>query len=335
MDTNNSFKTPIASFRRLIEQDFSDRFKIIFNSSSQQKETIELSQNEARIISKKINNICMVDPTLDHYELFIPNNIQDQEKEEDKKNIINLIIRSTRERVIIPKNKQKLFSIIQFLLGDDSDNIFEIQNVTEAISLLNSEMENIAIKYLSEHFLDLIESDKMNNLNEDIIFAIIDEYASKENEKIKKDDDEFKKIFSIIKDQEDEGIVIHFILSVKIEYTGEIINELFEYLSEHLNDEIVSNELPRITLFIKNIFENKGKVTRKKGQIIECKFNGDLSGIVSYLKNKIGNDLEKNDALKLSGGGSPDQKHPITNGKLINLLVSLIRGLNLIFVKEK
>lgn len=50
---NYTFETPAANFRRLIEKDYSDKFQIIFDTSSQNKDIFELSRNEARIISKK------------------------------------------------------------------------------------------------------------------------------------------------------------------------------------------------------------------------------------------------------------------------------------------
>lgn len=34
---NNSFEIPITNFRRLIEQDYSDKFQIIFRSSYKKK----------------------------------------------------------------------------------------------------------------------------------------------------------------------------------------------------------------------------------------------------------------------------------------------------------
>lgn len=49
-------------------------------------------------------------------------------------------------------------------------------------------------------------------------------------------------------------------------------------------------------------------------KITECKFEGnELSGIISYLKQKLGDNFQSGEALKLSGGGYPNQSYPITN----------------------
>lgn len=58
----------------------------------------------------------MIDPNIDKYELSTPNNERKQENE-DFREILNLIIRSTREQVTIPKDKQSKFTMIQFLLA--------------------------------------------------------------------------------------------------------------------------------------------------------------------------------------------------------------------------
>lgn len=309
---NNSFEIPITNFRRLIEQDYSDKFQIIFRSSLQEKFFLELSRNEARIISKKINDLCMIDPTIDKYELSTPNNERKQENE-DFREILNLIIRSTREQVTIPKDKQSKFTMIQFLLGEKIlTDLFVINNIKEAISLLNTEMNSVAVTYLSKHFLELLESGEMKNLNEHILYSIIDEYNESEDENTK--EEEKKKIFSILKSQNEEEIAIHFILGIKFDHKGEFFKEVIEYIIEHINDDIVINELPRITVFIRDTLGIKEKVTESKGQITECNFNGDeLSGIVSHLKRTLGDDLEENEVLKLSGGGYPQTSDPITN----------------------
>ena len=63
------------------------------------------------------------------------------------------------------------------------DNVFNIFNTEEAISCLNTEMYAIAIDYLSDHLIELIESGEMMNLNNQIVFTIIDKLAGNEGEK--------------------------------------------------------------------------------------------------------------------------------------------------------
>ena len=310
MDTNYVFKTPIASFRRLIEQDFSERFQIILGS--QENDFFELSRNEARIISKKINDFCMIDPTINKYELLTPNNEQPQEI----RNLLDLIILSTKEQVTIPKDKQKQFAMIRFLLGEEvPSDLYDIKNIKEAISLLNTEMNSIAVKYLSEHFLELLESDETKNLSKEVIISIIDKYNESEDEK-QSQTEKKKEIFEAMKRKEEKEIVIHFIFGMHFD---ELIQDAIEYVMENLDDDVMANELHRVTLFIKKILKlsYNEKVTLNKSKITEVKFNGnELSGIISHLKKKHGDNLEESGALKLAGGRDPHPGYPITN--LIN-----------------
>ncbi|KAK8897565.1 hypothetical protein M9Y10_015523 [Tritrichomonas musculus] len=90
---------------------------------------------------------------------------------------------------------------------------------------------------------------------------------------------------------------------------------MIEYLIENLDDEIVSNEIPKITNLIRWILEKKNnKNFFNNGKVTECHFSSDeLNGIVSYMKKTFGNDLDENGSLKLSGGGSPNQSFPLSN----------------------
>ena len=99
-------------------------------------------------------------------------------------------------------------------------------------------MNSIAVKYLSDHFLELFESGETKNLNEDVIFSINDVYNMSENQK----ETENKQIFELMKSQEEHEIVIHFIIGQK----GEFIKETIEYVMENLDDDIVAHELPRM-----------------------------------------------------------------------------------------
>ena len=193
---------------------------------------IFLNFHEMKLVSyqKKINDFCIIDPTIDTYKILTPNYMQTQEI----RNILDLIVLSTKEQVIIPKDKQK-----QFLLGEEAPaNLYDIQNLKEAISLLITEMNSIAVKYLSDHFLELFESGETKNLNEDVIFSINDVYNMSENQK----ETENKQIFELMKSQEEHEIVIHFIIGQK----GEFIKETIEYVMENLDDDIVAHELPRM-----------------------------------------------------------------------------------------
>lgn len=305
---DSSFETPIKNFRRLIDEDFnSNKFKIIYQSSDLETAYFELSRNEARILSKQINNFYIIDPTIDQYILSLSSTENSEIKE-----VLNLLIKSLHEKVTIPKEQEKLFQTIQFILGEEETNEnSNIYNIKEAISLLSTENENKAVNFLSENLLKLIESGEMNHINKELIFAIIDSYLEKEN----KDEKEIEKIFSTMKNQQEEAsIVFYFILSLKNEYKSEFINEILEYIIENLDDDILQNELHRITIFIRNYLIEKVEFLSVKNKVINAKFEGnELSGIISYLKRKFGNELVKNGELKLSCGGQTSSIIPLTN----------------------
>ena len=214
----------------------------------------------------------MIDPTINKYELLTPNNEQPQEI----RNLLDLIILSTKGQVTVPKDKQKQFAMIRFLLGEEvTSDLYDIKNIKEAISLLNTEMNSIAVKYLSEHFLELLESDETKNLSKEVIISIIDKYNESEDEK-QSQTEKKKEIFEAMKRKEEKEIVIHFIVGMRFD---ELIQDAIEYVMENLDDDVMANELHRVTLFIKKILKlsYNEKVTLNKSKITEVKFNGNDS----------------------------------------------------------
>ena len=317
MDCNNTFETPIANFRRLIEQDSSDKFQIILSFSSSEKYFQEVSRNEVRVISKKINDLCMIDPTLDQYEITIPVNQQKQEVK-DIQNNLQLLIRSTRGQVTIPNDKQKQFHMIRFLLGDESsENFYEISSIEEGLSLLNTEFELIGINYLSDHLLEFIESGGTKHVSEEKINSIFNKYNSEE-----RTEEEKKRIICKLKEEKEEEIAILFILGMKISETesDDFLKETIEFLLEHLDDDILRSDFYRVKEFIRELFGLKLKMRnlkeklKSKEEVREVKFRGDeLSGIISELKLIDGENFEGSGSLKLTGGGYPNPSNPLTN----------------------
>lgn len=126
-----------------------------------------------------------------------------------------------------------------------------------------------------------------------------------------------KEIFSVLKIQEEPAAVIHFIFNIEIDQEGEFIREA-AYLTENLDEDIVLQEARAIVFFVREIHslneERKEKLFKNKGQFTEVKFSGDkLSGIMSELKRRHGDDLEGSGELKLAGGGNSNSSYPITN----------------------
>ena len=65
------YEKPINDFRRLIQNDDSQNFHLNFQITKKSKSIINISINKARVISRKINEIYQVDPTIDKYEIKI------------------------------------------------------------------------------------------------------------------------------------------------------------------------------------------------------------------------------------------------------------------------
>ena len=61
---------------------------------------------------------------------------------------------------------------------------YDIKNIKEGISLLYTELNEAAVKYLNEHFLELIKSGETKNLGEEVLSSIIDRLSEKVIEKI-------------------------------------------------------------------------------------------------------------------------------------------------------
>lgn len=83
MANNIEYEPSVNNFRRLLQTDDSSKFNLFVKiqdidvkskeTSSQQRQFhIETTINKARIISKKINEIYQVDPTVSDYTLQIP-----------------------------------------------------------------------------------------------------------------------------------------------------------------------------------------------------------------------------------------------------------------------
>ena len=326
-----TFETPLSNFRRIIEQDLSDKFILSLNiiGDENTKDIIkyQITQNEARIISKKINDLFKIDPTIEEYEFELKKEYHQEISNnlgEDIKDVLKLINKSAHENVEIPQDKSKLFYIIRFLLGETQQ--IEIENEDEAISLLNTEYNASSIKYLCDNLLKVISNGKAKQLNEQIIIDLIDFYFEQrqqlKNKEMNKNEDVKDEIVDIFnqmkKHDETSHIIMHFIIQALM--CEEVMSgDMIEFFYENLDDEMIEIELDRIVVILKNhlitIKEklNKSKESIKDKRKIECNFTGDeLSGIISYLKRKNGEDLTKLGILSMSGG-YPNASYPITN----------------------
>ena len=333
------YETPLSYLRRLLEHDDSDKFRIIINlidnnnnnehneSSEENKIIFTTTKNKSRVISKRINDIYQIDPTINEYSINLPKQIKMQtsnQTKEDIEDVLSTLIKSIIDKVEINETQRDIFSIITTILNGSEDKEtgikYDMKNEEEAISLLRTEFHFDSIEYLSFQIIEFIRSSSMKNIEEGIINEIIDEYISVCDKDGDKKESEKRQIFDALKEQEEKRILMHFLLSLDIEEYDE---DMIEYIYDNLDDEIIDNEISRVicTLrshILKIIESNKNekkKKTKTKTKIEkECEYNGnELSGIIDYLQKQNGADLESNNILKLSGGGVHNPAYPITN----------------------
>lgn len=208
------------------------------------------------------------------------------------------------------------FHAIRFLLGEElNGNFYEVSSFEEALSLLNTEHENVGVKYWSENLLEFVERGGARHVSEEKIISIFEEYNSEE-----KSEEEKRRILTKLKEEAETEIVIDFILRMRIKETANIdfLKEIIEYIFEHIDDDVLRSDFNRVREFIGDLFGIKLKMTneksKNKGTVREVKFKGeDLSGIISELKRIDGEDLEGSGSLKLTGGGYPQHSYPLTN----------------------
>lgn len=321
------YETPINCLRRLLQQDNSDEFDLIIKFAfNQSKEfNIQTTINKARIISNKINNIYQVDPTITKYELTIPKIYFNLFKEsiESQLNsladIINLKIKSITEKISISKEKSQKINLVNILLGEpiESGFLIKMSSITEAISYLSSEFHDISIEYLSSHISQSIDEGQLFNLNDQIIFEIIDSYfhgiriEKQENKNNSSSTKETKEIFGKLSKSADPEIVIHFLLQIEsCKYT----KEMCDYISEHISDNIASNELSQI---VKQFLHQLPQEKHANEDAVSVEFQGDeLKGIISHLKAKYGENICEKGEIKISDIGT----HHHLGGSLLNLI---------------
>ena len=98
------YETPIFCLRRLTQQDRSEKFRLrVSFESGGSNFDISTTVNKIRVISKTINNLFEIDPTTNEYEIHLPTKISNSK---EIKNLIEQLLKSTEEKVIIEKDKE-------------------------------------------------------------------------------------------------------------------------------------------------------------------------------------------------------------------------------------
>lgn len=148
-----SYQVPISAYKRIIKNDKSDQFKIIINiKNTDHNENISIEKhsqimisttiNKARVISKVIDDMYSMDPSLNRFEFEFNNQNNPKIKIDEIIEIFKLILESVENEVSIPEYKRDTFSLILNTLGDDRANITTDLDVNPNENYYNSDNDN-------------------------------------------------------------------------------------------------------------------------------------------------------------------------------------------------
>ena len=320
MSESVEYETPVNCFRRLTQNDKSDKFDIIINFSKgfERSFVFGTTQNKARIISKKIDEIFQIDPTITKYELNFPNLIiQSNENDEAERKIsrsIEYLFRSTIEKVTISKEELEIIDILKRLLGGykDDNKKMKFDSIEESISYISTEFHEDSIVYLSNHLTEIIDGGHIFKLNEEIIEEIIDRYFNDSGYRVRLEKEEEEEIFKKLSKKGSVSNVMHFLLACE---SDKYTKEMREYIIDNLSDEIIYKEQSQIIRQFIQLLIDKSDSNKEGVELIE--YEGDeLKGIISHLEDKFGENILSKGELKISDIGT----HEHSNGSLSNII---------------
>lgn len=131
----------VSAYQRILKNDTSDPFSIIitFKSVTNQDENIIIEKqnqilikttvNKARVISKTIDEMYTIDPSLKQFEFEIKNS--ENTKTNDIIEIFQLILKSINEEITISGDQHEMFLSIINLLGEEETNSIVNANVNQ------------------------------------------------------------------------------------------------------------------------------------------------------------------------------------------------------------
>ena len=338
------YELPNYCFKRLTQNDNSDEFTLIFNFENNLKEKIFIrtTQNKARVISNKVNEMLQIDPTITSYEIKLSNHFIQTNQQEERatiENDIEILIKTSFDCVNISTEQKVRLEKLRFLLGEKDNKINELiqfSSINEAISYIFTDIHDFSIEYLANHMKDIIDGEQIFQLNDELINEIIDTYFSQKFEQKRKsetetetklktkteesENDEEKEIFEKLSERSSSSIVMHFVLQCEI---SKCTKDMREYIINHLSDDIVLKEMSHIIRqFLKQLNEKDDEVTGRKSFAEhkgehKVEYNGEeLKGIISHLEEKYGTNLCEQGELKISDIGT----HQHSDGSLLNLI---------------
>lgn len=165
-------------------------YDIYIKKKTKNQKKSDSTRNKARVISKNINNICQVDPTINDFFINLPKQLAFQlsnKTREEIEDILEALIKLTYEQVQIKQESWKIYSTMNTILNsyDNTEQYleYEMKSQDEAISFLNTEFHERSIEYLSKHITELVSSSEICNIDEGIINDVIDAYISYQGSK--------------------------------------------------------------------------------------------------------------------------------------------------------
>ena len=338
MTNNIEYEPSVNNYRRLLQTDDSCKFDLFvklqdikaktkISSDEPNQIRIQTTINKARVISKKINEIYQVDPTITSYTLQIPITADISKESNDStayEEMTKLLIQSIDNKITISSSEAKAFFQLLFLLGEEANkDEFKLTTLEDSISFLCTEFHDKSIEYLSVHFNELFDSGTMKYLEDELKEEIIDKYFSNKRKENQTEEEE-EIVNKMIEGGESAKVIFHFIVGMSSEDCSE---EVLRFIIEKVDDELIESEISGIIFFIRRIIEGlpkgsslskeqkmkkKEKGKNNKTENIECEYLGnELSGIINFLTHQT--EGEENKEFDVSGGGDKYLPCPITN----------------------
>ncbi|KAK8846454.1 hypothetical protein M9Y10_020476 [Tritrichomonas musculus] len=270
MTNNIEYEPSVNNYRRLLQTDDSCKFDLFvklqdikaktkISSDEQNQIRIQTTINKARVISKKINEIYQVDPTITSYTLQIPITADISKESNDStayEEMTKLLIQSIDNKITISSSEAKAFFQLLLLLGEEANkDEFKLTTLEDSISFLCTKFHDKSIEYLSLHLNELFDSGTMKYLEDELKEEIIDKYFSNKRKENQTEEEE-EIVNKMIEGGESAKVIFHFIVGMSSEDCSE---EVLRFIIEKVDDELIESEISGIIFFIRRIIEGLPK----------------------------------------------------------------------------
>lgn len=329
MNDSNSFRPLISSYQRLIEFDSSHQFRFIVSFSNSDnfdsKDNIVLTTtvSVARVLSRKVNDLYQIDPTISEHYLNIeiskyPIKSLEKLQKDAIQNVFQLMLQSLTQPITINRSNFFPYLLLFDSLGNlESDREFtladfksRLDSIDEAKCLLSTSFRSESIDFLSDHLIELLKSDTSddndnnndNDIDEETMCEIIDAYMEKGDPE---DDERRIEVFKLLSEAGARGVLMHFLLRVDLEALNE---EMVKYIIENLDLEVVKENASIMVKHLKRFYSNFGTTKLK----FEFAFTG---GLQTFTVPKDGEYVIKAVGASGSGGNTYGTNYTSFGGK--------------------